>query len=286
MTVRALRPAVWLLPALFGLVLSGCRIDVGTEVAFDSAGGGEVAVSVRIDGATLRELDRTGTDPELDVALGLGTTSSWRGERTVDADGGLTLTYRQSFTDGASATALLRELSEDVAAQDPAVRLDVTVVTGADGSVRLHGTGAITPPSTLGVSLDDEPVGPSGDELAALTADAVRATLAVRVPGRIVEHDADLVDGETLRWTLPVGAPRPLTLTADAAPLWRRLPGQLVIGTVVLLAAGGTIVRIRQRARARTSGQGQAGPGGVTGGQPSGVRCTMTLSLRQRSSAS
>ena len=73
MTVRARRPAGLLLAVLLGVVASGCRIGVGTDITFDSGGGGELAVSVRIDGATLRELDRAGVDPELDVALGLGT---------------------------------------------------------------------------------------------------------------------------------------------------------------------------------------------------------------------
>jgi hypothetical protein len=45
------------------LLLTGCRIDVGTDVAFDRSGGGEVAVSVRVDGATLRELDAAGRGP-------------------------------------------------------------------------------------------------------------------------------------------------------------------------------------------------------------------------------
>lgn len=247
MTVRAHRPAGLLLVVLVGLILSGCRIDVGTDVAFDSGGGGELAVSVRIDGATLRELDRAGVDPELDVALGLGTASGWRGERTVDADGGLILTYRQRFADGAAATALLHELSADVAVQDPAIRLDVTVVTGTDGSVRLSGAGSISPPATLGVSLDDEPVGPSGAELEALVAQAVRAQLTIDVPGSVITHDADVVDGSTLRWVLPVGDPRPLNLVADAPPLWRHLPWWSL--PVLLVSAAVVTLAARRRAR-------------------------------------
>lgn len=272
MTVRARRPAGALLGGvavgLTALLLTGCRIDVATDVAFDADGGGEVAVSVRIDGATLRDLDRLGIDPELDVALELGADSGWRRERTVDADGGLVLVHRQGFADGAAATALLRELSADIAAQDPAVRLDVTVVTGPDGSVRLSGAGSIAPPATLGVSLDDAPVGPTGAELAALTAAAVRGQLTVRVPGPVIEHDADVIDGSIVRWELPVGEPRPLTLVAGRAPLLQRTPGWLLLGGVVLIFAGAVVGRrrlIRRPAAALTgddeTGAGEAGDG-------------------------
>ena len=254
MTVRVGVRVTLLLAA--SVLLAGCRIDVGTDVAFDRRGGGEAAVSVRIDGATLRELDAAGVDPELDVALGLGPASAWRGERAVDADGGLVLTYRQAFTDGEGITALLRELSDGVAPQDPAVRLDVTVATTSAGAVRIAGTGALSPPLTLGVRIDGEPVGPSGEELARLTADAVRATLVVRVPGRVLEHDADVaMDGE-LRWDLPVGAPRTVTLVSDAVPLWRRSPP--VTAAVALLLAAAMVVGVRRGRRRPPAGAADA----------------------------
>jgi hypothetical protein len=238
MTVRRLGMA------LLAIALTGCRIDVTSDVAFDRDGGGEVAVAVRIDGATLRELDAAGVDPALDVDLTLGPDSSWRAQRAIDADGGLVLTYRQGFEDGAGATALLGELSDGVAPQDPAVRLDVTVVTTTSGAVRMSGSGSIAPPATIGVVIDDVPVGPSGAELAALTATAVRGELVVHVPGRIVEHDADRVEGGTLRWALPVGEPRPILLVADGLPLWRRMPWW---GGVLAVALAGLVVALVRR---------------------------------------
>jgi len=239
MTVRVLSLA------LLALIVTGCRIDVGTDVSFGRDGGGEVAVSVRIDGATLRQLDAAGVDPALDVDLTLGSGSGWRPERTIDADGGLVLTYRQGFRDGREATALLRELSEGVAPQDPAVRLDVTVVTNSSGGVRIAGTGALSAPATIGVTIDERPVGPTGAELAALTASAVRGELVVHVAGRIVEHDADRVDGGTLRWALPVGEARPILLVADGSPLWRRVPWWGVVAAVVFAGLAVALVRGR-----------------------------------------
>ena len=253
MSVRT-GPAVLL--AAVAVLLSGCRIGVTSDVAFDRSGGGEVAVAVRIDGATLRELDAAGVDPGLDVALGLGPDTPWRSERVIDADGGLVLTYRRAFTDGAGATALLAELSADVPPQDPALRLDVVVTTSSTGAVRIAGTGALSPPATIGVSIDGVPVGPVGEELAALTAESVRAQLVVHVPGRIVAHDADAVEGRTLRWAVPVGEPRPITLEAEGLPVWRRVPTSL-LAVAALLAVGVGVLARRVRG-------GDAGGTGTT----------------------
>jgi len=254
MTVRTVAALIGL-----SLLAAGCRIDVRTDVAVDARGGGEVAVSVRIDGATLRELDRLGTDPALDVEQTLGQDSGWTVGRRVDEDGGLVLTYTQPFTDGVEATALLRELSADVAPQDPAIRLDVQVVTTPRGAVRIGGTGHVAAPATLGVSIDDRVVGPTGPELEALVAEAVRAELVVRVAGNIVSEDADVSDGSVARWVLPVGAPRDITLAADGPGWWARVP---LWSWLTLLVALGVIAAAAWRRRSvsePTSGP-DAGP--------------------------
>jgi len=241
MTVRTVAVLVGL-----ALLAVGCRIDVGTDLAFDERGGGEVAVSVRIDGATLRELDRVGLDPALDVEQTLGPDSGWTVGRRIDDDGGLVLSYVRSFVDGAQATAVLRELTEGVAPQDPAIRLDLQVVTTPRGAVRIDGTGGVTPPTTLGVSIDDRAVGPMGPELEALVADAVRAELVVRVAGRIVSVDADASDGRVARWMLPVGASRGVALAAEAPGLWSRVPGWAWLAASALLAGtAGAVWRSR-----------------------------------------
>jgi len=258
MTVRTLIAVVGLT-----LLLAGCRLDVGTDVAFDARGGGEVAVAVRIDGATLRELDRLGADPGLDVELALGPDSGWTAGRRVDSDGGLILTYARSFADGAEATMLLRELSEGVAPQDPAVRLDVTVTTTSRGAVRIDGMGGIAAPATLGVSIDDQVVGPTGEELAALIAEVVRAELVVRVAGRIVTDDADTSGEQVARWALPIGSQRPLTLAADGPGRFARVPVGLWPVLLVAPVAGGWWLRRRlRRGAADGTGTAEVSPAG------------------------
>jgi len=237
MTVRSLVALV-----VVSLALSGCRIGVGTEVDVDARGGGELTVAVRIDGATLGELERSGVDVGLDVELTLGPDSGWSTGRLIDADGGLVLTYRRAFADGAEATDLLRELTDGVAPQDPALRLDVEVTTSPRGAVRIEGTGGVSAPATLGVRIDDRVVGPTEAELAELVAEAVRAELVVRVAGRIVSDDADTSDGRVARWELPVAGQRDITLVADGPGWWSRVPGWIWPGMLVAGAAAAVIM--------------------------------------------
>jgi len=151
-----------------------------------------------------------------------------------------------------------------VAPQDPALRLDVVVTTSPAGAVRLRGTGAVSPPATLGVRIDGVPAGPSGDELARLTADAVRAELVVRVPGRVLEHDADVLSDGVARWELPVGDARSIVLVSEDVPLWRRVPAVLVLAAAVVLGAG---IRWRRRTPTGPPAARADGAGGADDGQ-------------------
>jgi hypothetical protein len=261
---RRARPGLQRLLALplLALVLAGCRLDVDTDVTVDARGAGTIAVSVRIDGATLRELDRLGVDPGIDVDLALGATSAWRSERLVDEDGGLTHVYRRGFADGAELTSVLRELSDGIAVQDPALRFDVVATTTRTGALTLAGQAGLRPPMTTGVLIDDVPVGPSGAPLAQLTTDAVRARLDVRVPGTVVQTDADRVGERVVGWDLPVGELRPITLVSAPAPWWSRVPWTLV-GALVAAGALAGFVSARRRAAARVS-QDDTGDAGDT----------------------
>jgi len=236
------------------LVLGGCRLDVVTEATFGADGSGELSVAVRIDGATLRQLDELGVDPGLDVALVLDASRGWRAERQVDADGGLVLTHQRDFADGAELAQLLDELSGGLAAQDPALRFDLDVVTDGRGAVLLTGRGGVSPPATLGVLLDGEPVGPSGEDLAQLTRDAVHARFVVNVVGEIVSHDADRVEERRVEWTLPVGEQRTLTLRSEGVGWWRRLP--LAVWSLGVLGAGLAGAFLVRRRGVQRRGQG------------------------------
>ena len=250
MAVRRTAAAV----AAAALAVTGCRIDVAAEAVVDVTGGGELAVVVRIDGATLRELDALGVDPGLVALAELDPASGWRSSRSVDADGGLVLAHTLEVADGPALAAALGALDDGLAPDDPALRVDVTVVTGRGGSVELAGTAGFSPPGTIGLLEDGVPVGPSGAELAARTAAAVHPVLRLRVPGPVRSHDGDRLEGRTVTWALPVGDVRPVTLSSAAAGWWRALPG---VAAAVLAVAGAWWWR-RRGAAARTAAPGDA----------------------------
>lgn len=246
---------------LVALSVAGCRIDVVTEVAFDVDGGGEVALTVRIDGATLRDLDRLGVDPGLDIEAALDPEAGWHVSRAIDADGGLVLVHRRGFADGVELATSLRELTDGLAADDPALALDLVVDARRRGAVELVGTAGIVAPSSTGVLVDGEALGPSGPELEALVASAVRGTLRVITAGAVVSHDGDRAGERIVEWDLPVGELRPVSLVTEAPGWWTTVPWFIL---PVLVAAAVLGRRAARRGRTDDALTDAVGPAEVS----------------------
>jgi hypothetical protein len=147
-------------------------------------------------------------------------------------------------------------------------QLDLDIELGRRGEVDVTGTATVSPPRTTGVLLDGVPLGPADAELAALTAAAVRAVLVIAVPGRVVAHDADRIDGRRLEWDVPVGSVRSVTLVADAPSPLARVPcwGWLLAAAAGVAGARGALVSLgRRRDRSGTDGAGGDGSGAPSG---------------------
>jgi hypothetical protein len=218
------RPVRLAVLGALAILAVGCRIDVVADVTFDVDGAGDLELSVRVDGATLRDLDRLGVDPGLDVEAALDPAAGWRSTRRIDEDGGLILTYRRGFSDGEELAALLRELAAGLSPGDPALHLDLEVQTFRRGAVALVGTAGIVAPSTTGVLRDGATVGPTEQELERLTRDAVHGLLRITTAGAIGEHDADRVGERVAEWDLPVAGQRTVMLRSEAPGWWTTLP--------------------------------------------------------------
>jgi hypothetical protein len=224
------------LVALVGL-LAGCRLDVVADAELRRDGGGRATLLLELDPALLDELDALGVDPTAELAA-VGRVDGWSVTRQSTDEDGLVVRLERDVADPAGIGAAYRELAAGLAPEDPAMLVDLDVTRADDGSSRVTGTVAFRPPATAGASLDGEPVGPSTERLAALTADAVHPRLVVTLPGGVREHDGDAASGRTITWWVPVGDERPVSAVA-APPAWFTQPWLLPIAGAV---AGLTVV--------------------------------------------
>ncbi|GGI08833.1 hypothetical protein [Egicoccus halophilus] len=255
---RVLRSLLPLL--LVVLVAAGCRIDVTGQLVVQRDGSGTAGLELYLDPDAVAELDALAVDPFAELSAVAVEVDDWQVERTLTDDGGERVRLATRAVDPQALTDALRELSSGLSDGDPALLIDLDLTVDAVGATTLDGVAGLRPPATAGARQDGEPLGPSGDELAALVDDAVRARLVVTLPGAVAEHDAEQVTGgswlgltgvaRTLHWELPVGEPRLVTARADApAVLAPPVVAGLAVAGVLLLGVVGWWWRRRRRRR-------------------------------------
>jgi len=233
------------LAALFAcaLTLAGCRLGVTGQLTVERDGSGVVGLVLALDRDAVARLDELELDPFAELTAAAVDADGWQVSRSGD-EGGVTVRLAHAAPDPQSMTDALRELTAGLSDDDPALLVDLDLEVAADGAARLDGTAGLRPPTTSGALRDGDPVGPAGEELAALVDDAVTATLEVGLPGPVAQHDADAATGgglfatsatQTLTWDLPVGDVRAVTARSDAPPL---LSPPVIAG----IAAGGLLL--------------------------------------------
>jgi hypothetical protein len=243
-TVRRALPSLLLTLAL---VLTGCRFDVVADLVIERDGTGQASVELRIDADALAQLDQLGVDPTAELAAAAGEVPAWEVVRRTEDDGSLTVRLSRTTAEPAAAAAALRELSEGLTPRDPALLVDLDLDLDEDGAVTVDGTAELRSPATAGASVDGTPVGPDREALARLVAEVVEARLSVTVPGEVLEHDADTLEGGTLTWELAPDVARDVRVVAaapGAVPAWLLLVGAVV---VLVLALGVLAWRWRRR---------------------------------------
>lgn len=241
--IRSRRRAGLLL--LLAVLLGACELETRASLDLSDDGSGTVALEAELDEALLDELDRLGVDPFAELTAAVAADPVWRLEREP-VDGGLRLrAVRERTTDPAGALAAL---GEGLADTDPGLVADLDVDVDAEGGVEVAGTARLRAPVAPGV-MDADAAGeaPDGEALTELTARHVRAELEVTLPGRVVRHDADRVDGRTLGWSLPPDTAVDVHATAVPArvpvEVWTVSAALLLLG----LAAGGVMLVLRRR---------------------------------------
>jgi hypothetical protein len=231
------------------LLLTGCRLDVRTEVAIGGDGAATIGVVLLMDPTLVTELDVLGVDPTAELEAAVAVDQDWDVTRST-GDDGLTVRLERTVATPDGIGPALRSLGEGAGDGDPRLDLDLEVVRDADGRVDVDGVAGWQAPARPVAVLDDEPVGPDADEVAALVAEATQVTLVLDMPGNVTAHDATEVDGRTLTWILP--ADTPVSVQASSAPpaWWQVLPWWLLVGTVAGLVFGiAAIIWLLRRSR-------------------------------------
>ncbi len=219
-------------------------------------GGGTAAVELALDGAMVAELDALEVDPTAELEAAAAAAPDWEVSRARGDGGSLVLRLARTVDDASELGEVFSELAAGLAPGDPALRLDLDVSTGPDGEAELDGTARFDPPATVGATVDGTAIGPAGEELAAIVADAVDARLTATLPGEVVEHDGDSLDGRTVTWELAVGEETTVRAAAAPAPWWRSLPGWLgpaAAGLALLVLVAVLIRRARRRRPAESA---------------------------------
>lgn len=197
--VRAYTGAI--LVAVLGLTGCRARADLGVTVRED--GSGEVTFAVGLDEEARQFLIERGADPEAEVEKVLGDVDASAPAGTKEE------TWTEAGFRGRRFLTPLVDLA-DLAAffnapgRPPIVRAD------RDGS----GLAIEVDLATLGGALGSGFVGAVPDDLS----EHVDVRFTLRVPGRVVDHNADSVEGGSFVWRLVPTQTATARLRADLAP--------------------------------------------------------------------
>lgn len=237
--------------ALVGIAASGCRLDVTAAGQLDRDGSGTASVSLRMDDALLDELDRLAIDPTIEVTAAAAATDGWTLERTVDEQQAITIELVSQVDDPAGIGAAFRELSRGLTDDDPGLHIDIEVTTASDGSATVDGSVGFRSPATAGVVVDGDPLGPSAGELAARTAEVVVPRLQLTLPGPVVSHDADRVEGRTVGWDIPIDGSRTIVAVSEDPALHQEPWFQLALAALLVVLGTAALVVRRRTGRVR-----------------------------------
>ena len=241
------------------VLLSGCRLDLAAETVVAADGGGTVAVVAGFDTELLDQLDALGVDPTAELEAAAASTADWETVRDLREDGGLEVVATRTVDEVAEIGDAFRELSAGLNEADPALLIDIEVTRDDAGGTAVTGHARLRPPGTPGVSLDGVEVGPDAEQLAAIVASSVDAQLRIGLPGRVVDHDGDRLEGRTVTWDLSTDDAVNVRVEAEPprwyAPLvgwWSELAAtaRIGLGALVVLLLGGGLLWRRSRTEA------------------------------------
>ncbi|MDY7100351.1 MAG: hypothetical protein S0880_04110 [Actinomycetota bacterium] len=269
--------------AVGALLVAGCfRVEIDAVVEED--GSGRFTILQAIDPSAAESLaeqfgDGFGEDGGFgegdgfgeDDGLGEGSTTgdtsveelieidrsrlpSYVGVEEVDDGDFVGLRLTVPFDDPDQANARLAETFAALS-EDPADAEEIAITIRRDGD-RWHFDGSVGAP-TADEGLDEMPPG-----LAELFLGDASFEVGVRLPGRVVEHDATRVDGDRLVWEVELTATQPMSMSATSEPDGgASIPAAALFAVPATLAVGlaGVVVSLLWFRRRDSRGEGVAG---------------------------
>lgn len=214
------------LACLVAAVLSGCRLDAVVEVALDRDGGGELIVELAADRALVTRAAASGVDPLDMVAERMRETPGWSVDVTDAGAGGRRLRIAAGFADAERFDALMSEFVAALEAPE-LVPLESLRLERDGDRVRVAGAASLRP------SAEVAELGFTPDSAVEGLARAVTYRIRVRVPGEVLDTNADRSADGVLEWVVPAGE-RVEILAVGVLPGARVLP----------LIAGGALVAV------------------------------------------
>lgn len=240
------------------VLLAGCRMELVAPIELRADGSAVAALEARFDPRMLAELDALGVDPTAELAAVAATDAAWELTRVRQEDGGLTVGLRREVADAGELPQVYAGLTAGLAPEDPALEIDLDRVEVVERGGQVSGTARFRPPTSSGLSVDGEPLGDGGAELAALVEEAVSVGIEVVMPGPVDEHDGFRLARDTVRIDVTAEQQRSFSVSSAPPPWWSRIPTDatawLALGAAVVVLGIALVLLSRRRAARAADG--------------------------------
>lgn len=241
---RSVRRSQVLLVLLLALLaLSGCRL--GAEVALDvtAEGGGTLALTLVTDEEAAAQAAQADLAVFDEAAAAAEEAEGWSAELADTESGGRWVELTARAAGPEDLEALLADLGDGLAGPELRPLDDLTVeVDDEAGQLTVAGVAS----TALGEAVAD--LGVDRDEAVAELEDALRYTIAVRMPGEVLDHDGGTLedDERTVRWEVPAGEEVAFAVTGEQ-------PAELPLALLAALAAAAGLAVLALAWRLRRS---------------------------------
>ncbi|MEX2621172.1 MAG: hypothetical protein WD250_13245 [Egibacteraceae bacterium] len=227
--------ARWVLAGVT-LLCAGCQLQMDLALTFDRDGAGDLAVAVTADPALQAMARSAGADPlrELAAAGEELADRGWQTSDTVDDQGMRTVTLSADFT----GPRVFEQLAEQLAMALSSPEVDLLTpltLTVDDEQLLLAGAASLRPTEVVAE------LGLTPEQAVALLRDedGFAYTVAVDMPGEVLDTTADRQEDGTLRWTVEPGEQVRIHAVGrrPGPPMWPLVVGALaglVVAAVVL----------------------------------------------------